>query len=589
MLAVLASAAAWAPQLRAPSNAQPRHAPHRHAPPRAEIADDTDYYELRFGGTARMLGNAGQSNLRAASVCVIGLGGVGSWAVEALARSGVGALTLMDLDEVCISNTNRQLHSLSDTVGRSKAAVLAERVARINPECAVRVREEWLTVDGALDLVRDEQERAAGPFAVLDAIDGVYEKAALVAACATRRAHLVTCGAAGGKSEPALVRAADLAYTHNDMLLAAMRRQLRRHYGFPAARGGDHAGANDVWGIGAIYSTEKAQPPAADVYGNVRRDCDGGFGTAAFATGAFGLAAAAAVTRLVAGGAPPTYDDLGDFQAERSDERKQRAPPPAMHAGAAAAADATAAPPIDAPVFDSHCHVVGDGAQAAAPRCVVTTCEEEWARVGPGGDDGAYALGVHPWWVGGASDGWAARLEASLIAAPAALVGEIGLDRARLDDCPWDAQLDAFSTQLSLAASLRRPAIIHCVRAHGALLDALLAAPALPPALVLHAYAGSRESAERLLREVPPTTKVYFGFSPPALRGKRAAAAAAAVPADRLLVESDCHDADEAPALVREACATLAELRGWTADEAARRTHANAREVCDQSGWSVRS
>ena len=102
-----------------------------------------------------MLGNAGQSNLRAASVCVIGLGGVGSWAVEALARSGVGALTLMDLDEVCISNTNRQLHSLSDTVGRSKAAVLAERVARINPECAVRVREEWLTVDGALDLVRE--------------------------------------------------------------------------------------------------------------------------------------------------------------------------------------------------------------------------------------------------------------------------------------------------------------------------------------------------------------------------------------------------------------------------------------------------
>ena len=123
MLLVLASAAAWAPQLRAPR----RHTS-RHAPPRAEIADDTDYYELRFGGTARMLGNAGQSNLRAASVCVIGLGGVGSWAVEALARSGVGALTLMDLDEVCISNTNRQLHSLSDTVGRSKAAVLANHL-----------------------------------------------------------------------------------------------------------------------------------------------------------------------------------------------------------------------------------------------------------------------------------------------------------------------------------------------------------------------------------------------------------------------------------------------------------------------------
>ena len=151
MLVALASAAAWAPPVRLPR----RHAPHRHARPRAEIADDTDYYELRFGGTARMLGNAGQSNLRAASVCVIGLGGVGSWAVEALARSGVGALTLMDLDEVCISNTNRQLHSLSDTVGRSKAAVLAERVARINPECAVRVREEWFTLDEQKEHVRE--------------------------------------------------------------------------------------------------------------------------------------------------------------------------------------------------------------------------------------------------------------------------------------------------------------------------------------------------------------------------------------------------------------------------------------------------
>ena len=107
--------------------------------------------------------------------------------MEALARSGVGALTLMDLDEVCISNTNRQLHSLGDTVGRSMAAVLAERVARINPECAVRVREEWLTVDGRSTSCATSRS-GLPDFAVLDAIDGVYEKAALVAACATRRA-----------------------------------------------------------------------------------------------------------------------------------------------------------------------------------------------------------------------------------------------------------------------------------------------------------------------------------------------------------------------------------------------------------------
>ena len=162
---------------------------------------EADYWDLRFKGVERLYGGSGSlERLRASHVCVVGLGGVGSWTVEALVRSGVGSLTLMDLDEVCISNTNRQLHALEHTVGRTKASVLAERAALINPECRVNVREEWLTVPGALSTIRGElaeRSDAQGGFAVVDAIDGVNEKAALIDAC---------CALKAGSREPARQR-----------------------------------------------------------------------------------------------------------------------------------------------------------------------------------------------------------------------------------------------------------------------------------------------------------------------------------------------------------------------------------------------
>ena len=271
--------------------------------------DTTDWYGLRFEGVGRLYGPNSLERLAASRVCVIGLGGVGSWAVEALARSGVGSLTLVDPDEVCISNTNRQLNALHGTVGRSKASVLAERVRQINPDCRVRERQEWLTLEGAHELVASEAAEAAAEgerhFAVLDAIDGYVEKCAAVEACVRLGLHVAVAGAAGGRSDPSCVRVADLTSTSRDPLLAAVRRSLRVEHAFPS--GARHKGVEMAWGVPAIYSIEETEviaATAADKNANGWRDCDARFGTAGFVTGTFGLTAASVITRLLATGAP---------------------------------------------------------------------------------------------------------------------------------------------------------------------------------------------------------------------------------------------------------------------------------------------
>ncbi|MFN0068382.1 MAG: ThiF family adenylyltransferase [Limisphaerales bacterium] len=248
----------------------------------------------RFGGLARLYGTGPTMRLARAHVAVIGLGGVGSWAVEALARSGVGRLTLVDLDDVCESNVNRQLHALDGTLGRGKAEVLAERVRAIHPGCDVRPVAEFFTE------VTAERLLAPGHDAVLDAIDVVRNKALLLARCRARGIPAVTCGAAGGRRDPTRLRTRDLAEATHDRLLGEVRRVLRRDHGLP-----DAPSALD---IRAVFSTEPAVFPQADGTvgaernkpGGARRlNCDAGYGTAAFVTGAFGLAAAAETVRLL--------------------------------------------------------------------------------------------------------------------------------------------------------------------------------------------------------------------------------------------------------------------------------------------------
>lgn len=253
-------------------------------------------YERRFGGIARLYGAAALARFRAAHIAVIGVGGVGSWVAEALARSGVGALTLIDLDDLCVSNTNRQLPALDGQFGRMKVAALAERILAINPECRVNCIEDFIAPENFAEYL------GGGLDYVVDAIDSVRTKAALIAWCRDQRLRIITTGGAGGQIDPTQVAVDDLSRTTHDPLASKVRAQLRRQYGF--------AKAERKMGVDCVYSTEQlvypqpdgsvcAQKPQAGD-GPVRLDCAGGFGASVAVTGTFGFVAAAHVLKNLA-------------------------------------------------------------------------------------------------------------------------------------------------------------------------------------------------------------------------------------------------------------------------------------------------
>jgi tRNA A37 threonylcarbamoyladenosine dehydratase len=254
----------------------------------------SDDFGERFGGIGRLLGADALRRLRAAHVCVIGVGGVGSWTVEGLARSGIGALTLVDLDDVCVTNVNRQLPALDGAIGRPKVAVLAERVCLINPACRVETLAEFFTAASAARLLAPKFD------CVVDAIDSMSNKALLIAECVKRNLPCVTIGGAGGRRDPTRIRAADLGEAMNDELLRLVRKKLRRDHGFARGEG-------NLYGVRCVYSAEKPVFPWADGTcqaepepgSNLKLDCASGFGTAVFVTGAFGLAAAGEAVNLI--------------------------------------------------------------------------------------------------------------------------------------------------------------------------------------------------------------------------------------------------------------------------------------------------
>lgn len=262
----------------------------------------TNDYSDRFGGIGRLYGLAAMERLRAAHVAVIGVGGVGSWTVEALARSGVGALTLIDMDDVCITNSNRQLPALAETVGRPKVDVLAERARQINPDCRVEAVAEFLTESNA------ERLLAARYDFVVDAVDRMSVKALILDTCRKQGLPAITSGAAGGRRDGTRVRVADLSVAGGDPLLGQVRRQLRRAHGWPGGADGKPA----VMNVPCVFSTEPpvfpradgtcAADPDAGAEKGLRLDCAAGFGAAAFVTGAFGFALAGEVVRRLAAG-----------------------------------------------------------------------------------------------------------------------------------------------------------------------------------------------------------------------------------------------------------------------------------------------
>jgi tRNA A37 threonylcarbamoyladenosine dehydratase len=257
-------------------------------PHAAAVAGTDADLERRFAGVARLYGEAGQARLCAARVAVVGVGGVGSWAAEALARSGVGTISLIDLDHIAESNTNRQIHALGDAYGRAKVQAMAERIGAINPACRVQPVEAFVDADNAAAL-------AAGHDLVLDCIDQVSAKAALIAACRMQSIAAVTCGAAGGRIDPTRLRQDDLARAQGDPLLAKVRYRLRRDHGFPRESGGRVR----KFGVAAVFSDEPIRTPQ-DCSPQARLAC-AGYGSTVAVTGAMGFAAAAWAMQYLAG------------------------------------------------------------------------------------------------------------------------------------------------------------------------------------------------------------------------------------------------------------------------------------------------
>ena len=246
----------------------------------AEDKVETNLEDRRFGGVSRLYGSELREHFRQATVVVAGLGGVGSWAAEALARTGIGHLVLIDLDHVAESNTNRQLHALEGEYGKAKVQAMSERMRQINPEITLTSHDAFLE-PGNLDVLIP-----ANAF-VLDATDSVQTKIALAVWARKDDRALVMCGAAGGKSDPTSVRCDDLSKTEQDALLAKVRQGLRQDHGFSR-------NLKRKIGIRAIYSHE---PRAGASSGGLA--CSG-YGSTVMVTAASGLAAAAEILNLIA-------------------------------------------------------------------------------------------------------------------------------------------------------------------------------------------------------------------------------------------------------------------------------------------------
>ncbi|MCB1042289.1 MAG: tRNA threonylcarbamoyladenosine dehydratase [Acidobacteria bacterium] len=264
--------------------------------------EDLETYKLhrRFDRMGRLVGDEAMKKLMASHVMVIGLGGVGSYAAEMIVRSGIGKITLIDFDEICITNVNRQLHAMQGTVGKQKSAILGERFRKINPKAEVEELALFYNADHSAQILD------LNPDYIIDAIDSVTSKAHLLAACRERHIKVVSSGGAGGRMDPTQIRTDDLSETKLDPLARSIRKILRTKYGFPDA---------GLFGIPTVYSTEPVSAPMELTYDHgqgFRCVCPQGdnpfftcdnrnviHGTAGFVTGAFGFACASLVVRHI--------------------------------------------------------------------------------------------------------------------------------------------------------------------------------------------------------------------------------------------------------------------------------------------------
>jgi tRNA A37 threonylcarbamoyladenosine dehydratase len=245
----------------------------------------------------RLYSSDGLERLRAAHVCVIGIGGVGSWAVEALARSGIGTLTLVDMDDICVSNVNRQIHAVDGEIHKPKVETMATRIRSINPACAVNPHHMFFTAANANRILETRFDY------VLDAIDAVREKALCISLCHALKLRVITSGGAGGRRDPTRIVVDDLSCATHDRLLQSVRKRLRAEHGFP--RGGGKFGVECVFSPepplfahkdGTVCDTKELG------HAQLKLDCRSGFGSATFVTGSFGFVAAGRIVSHIAAG-----------------------------------------------------------------------------------------------------------------------------------------------------------------------------------------------------------------------------------------------------------------------------------------------
>ena len=253
--------------------------------------DDIDFAR-RFGGIGRLYGERALERFKTAHVCVIGVGGVGSWIVEALARSAVGHLTLVDLDNVAESNINRQIQALTGTIGQPKIEALRDRIAQINPYCRVTLVEDFIEPDNIVQMIDGK-----GFDYVVDAIDSVKAKAALIAYCRAHALPMITSGGAGGQTDPTKIEVRDLGRTEQEPLLKKVRKLLRAQYGFSR-------GEKQKYGIDAVFSMEPLRYPESEDACEIESSVTGlncaGFGSSMVVTASFGMIAAAHILRKLA-------------------------------------------------------------------------------------------------------------------------------------------------------------------------------------------------------------------------------------------------------------------------------------------------
>lgn len=254
---------------------------------------DSSDFESRFGGIARLYGVEAMGKIRQAKILIIGIGGVGSWVAEALARTGLGHMTLVDLDDVCVTNINRQIHAVNSTVGKFKVDVMKERVATINPYCEIDTKQFFFSPKNLAAIFDKHYDF------VVDACDDFTNKCHLIDHCRKNKIPLVVMGGAGGKTDPLQVRMSDMALSANDRLLAKLRKKLRQDFDFPKD-------VDEEFGVWSVWSHERAVYPTADgcvthkAPGLAKNmDCSEGFGSASFVTGTFAFVTTSLVIREI--------------------------------------------------------------------------------------------------------------------------------------------------------------------------------------------------------------------------------------------------------------------------------------------------